>query len=154
MLGRKQARLLACAFLASAAITATTGIALADQTGETGSYTVAGIGYDNQSTLTKFPLVSAPIAASTAWTQDGLVVASGYMGVLPRLYVANGALCSQPSTYGYNGSAENRLVEATGNATSCNAGRAYYSYGVTQSWNPSAHDYQSFFTFRTPSQSF
>ena len=154
MLRRNHARLLACAFLASSAVTATAGVALADQNGANGYYSVGGIEYVNQSILTKFPLASIPIGGASVWTDDGLAVASGYMGILPRLYVANGALCSQPSTYDYNGSAESIFSDDTSNPDACGSGRAYYSYGVTQSWNPSGNDYQSFFTFRTPSQNY
>lgn len=126
------------------------GIATASATtsasGQVGYYTVDGIGYANQS-FVEAPLNGYDAYAYTGvWTTGGENVASGWMGVLPRLYQADGALCAQNSGYSYNSGAASGIY--IGKYGSCGTAYAYYSYGVTESWN--GNGYSAFFSFRSP----
>jgi hypothetical protein len=141
---RQQSRTLAVAFVASVALTAGVGTALA-VSGQYGDYSVNGYSYQNESygDVTSYPFAGAALATIGGWTAP-----AGWLGVLPRLYKSNGALCEETSAYQYNADAITAISAAT-DGPGCGSG-AYYSYSVTQSWNSSTSSYQSFFTFQTP----
>lgn len=90
---RQQSRVLAIAFVASAALTAGVGTALA-ATSEIGYYSVNGYNYENQSygDVTSYPFAGEALATNGAWTAP-----EGWLGVLPRLYLSDGALCQETS---------------------------------------------------------
>lgn len=114
--------------------------------GTVGTYTTNGINYENQSGVAAPENGYKGYGYSEAATVSGGDVATGWIGVLPRLYLSNGDICAERSDYTYTNTSAASL--ATGVYGSCGTTYAYYSYGVTKAWN--GNGYNAYFTFRTP----
>jgi hypothetical protein len=146
MVSRRQSQFLAATFVASAALVGSIGVAAALTAGATGFYTVNGIGYKNVSYVGDTS--SYPFGGANVATQSGSNVGAGWMGTLPRLYLSDGALCQQDSSYYYNTGPAYAVYAAT-EGPGCGRG-SYYGYGVTESWNSSTSSYHAYYTFRSP----
>lgn len=105
---------------------------------------VNGKSYRNRSYVSNWNSTTL-VARSLAEVTSGGSVATGWIGVLPRLYKGT-ALCAQTSDYRYN-SSDNTVGFDAPIYGRCGGG-AYNSYGVTRAWNGSS--YNSYYTFRSP----
>jgi hypothetical protein len=141
---KRTARNMATLFLVSALLSGGAMAAQATNASSSNSYfTAAGAGYFHRADVDN----SGKFAQTTIGRQNGASLPVGQGGAQGRLFKSSGSLCKQTAMT-YN---QGTVFASARTSGDCGVG-AYYSLGLTHSWNGNGYNTNS--TLRSPSLNF